>query len=1033
MARSEPKQASADKPNTLSTVQLIKVFVSSPSDVAAERAVLDEVCESINDTDGQFGNFRMELFRWEDHVTPQIGPGPQRVVDSQTPVYNIYLGIMSTRFGTPTGRFGSGTEQEFRDALKGWKKAGSPWITFYFDAAPKLTGDPEQAEQFLRVCKFRAELQKKGIVASYCGLRESKDGFFAKVSTHLRQIAHRLRQQKQPKPDGVRGKKKPSVPTVPQEYLSWLLGRCGEVELMGLQPKHGAGVRLNQIYTPLVTSVRSEHEAGSGKKRSEDLLMERGEPVQLLLDLLAEQSLYVSGDPGAGKSTFCRWVTWLTCNGAVPSVDVPAPEGYREHFPAVLHRRLPVLVPLRDFWVHLPSSGARAIGLAGLERALGAWLAEQKPHGPDWGCVQAHLENGSTVLMLDGVDEVPPLRTTQRDEWYPRQILLDVLPEALKRWTEAGNRVLVTSRPYGVDSNQLQQLGVLNAPIQGLDQELQKLLVRRWFVRLDESPERGLERAEAMIEHLHGERALDELAANPLLLTAMCIIYDEGKRLPEDKYELYNRIVDTVLHKRYPASAKETVIQIRGRLAAVALGMHTGEDLGQQRANPEASASADEIDLLLKKYRQANALTDDGLRDTFHVREDLLSKSGLLVLRGDGRAQFYHLSFQEFLAAERLFLKLSTERLFTQSCEEDGFPLLLLERGLASGWRNTLSFLFGGFVSKFNADAGVALLRAMVSRTGSPEGDRSQREPVSHFWNPAIVLGDCLEILLGRKAVVPKELRGYFEDIVIQAIELEIAVETRHTLAVVLGRLGDARIVPDLRAAGHPKDHRGYVEIPVGTYYYGEEKKPFSIDRPFRLSRYPVTNAQYAVFLDDKGYERPEFWSEAGWRWLEQARVNKPEYWRHPDFSAPNQPVVGVSFWEAEAFARWAGGALPTERQWEAAARGPEGHEYTWGDQWEDGICNSSEAGLQSTSAVGIFPRSRSVPFGLEDMAGNVFEWCADFLDPNEVTYREIRGGCCYFDSRYCRASYLLGNEPESRFVSLGFRVALVPSGGQAG
>ncbi len=78
----------------------------------------------------------------------------------------------------------------------------------------------------------------------------------------------------------------------------------------------------------------------------------------------------------------------------------------------------------------------------------------------------------------------------------------------------------------------------------------------------------------------------------------MCIIYEEGKRLPEDKYELYNRIVDTVLHKRYPA-VKESVSQVRGRLAAIALGMHTGEGLGQQRTNPEASASDHEIDLLL--------------------------------------------------------------------------------------------------------------------------------------------------------------------------------------------------------------------------------------------------------------------------------------------------------------------------------------------------------------------------------------------------------------------------------------------------
>jgi len=137
------------------TARIIHVFMSSPGDVKEERAVLDEVVDSINRTDGKGSGFRLELFRWEDDVAPQIGPKPQRVVDDQTPAYDIYLGIMSTRFGTATGRYGSGTEKEFRDALKSWQEAGEPWITFYFNAQPQLTGDPEQAKQFVKVCEFR--------------------------------------------------------------------------------------------------------------------------------------------------------------------------------------------------------------------------------------------------------------------------------------------------------------------------------------------------------------------------------------------------------------------------------------------------------------------------------------------------------------------------------------------------------------------------------------------------------------------------------------------------------------------------------------------------------------------------------------------------------------------------------------------------------------------------------------------------------------------------------------------------------------
>jgi hypothetical protein len=131
-----------------------------------------------------------------------------------------------------------------------------------------------------------------------------------------------------------------------------------------------------------------------------------------------------------------------------------------------------------------------------------------------------------------------------------------------------------------------------------------------------------------------------------------------------------------------------------------------------------------------------------------------------------------------------------------------------------------------------------------------------------------------------------KDLVGFFEKAATRAIEEEIPVRDRNLLALALGWLGDPRVAVDLRVTGHPEDHPAYMQIPAGQYYFGDPKKRITIQEPFWLSKYPVTNSQFALFIDDNGYGRQEFWSDEGWRWksritgpnvLEQSRVQCAE------------------------------------------------------------------------------------------------------------------------------------------------------------
>ena len=191
----------ADAPQS---VRLIRIFVSSPNDVAEEREVLEEVVDRINRTQGQDFGLRLETFRYEKDVVPQIGPDAQRVVDAQTPSCDIYLGIMAHRMGTPTGDYESGTEKEFNDVLNQWGSKGSPWILFYFAEAQ---ADPSKLdpEQFAKVCKFREQVEEKGLHATYRGVRGHRDAFFDRVDMHLRRIVSLLNKQQVKKPNTTAG------------------------------------------------------------------------------------------------------------------------------------------------------------------------------------------------------------------------------------------------------------------------------------------------------------------------------------------------------------------------------------------------------------------------------------------------------------------------------------------------------------------------------------------------------------------------------------------------------------------------------------------------------------------------------------------------------------------------------------------------------------------------------------------------------------------------------------------------------------
>ncbi len=194
------------------------------------------------------------------------------------------------------------------------------------------------------------------------------------------------------------------------------------------------------------------------------------------------------------------------------------------------------------------------------------------------------------------------------------------------------------------------------------------------------------------------------------------------------------------------------------------------------------------------------------------------------------------------------------------------------------------------------------------------------------------------------------------------------------------------------------------IKIPAGEFLYGNDKKPVYLP-DYYLAKTPVTNLQYKAFVDATGHRKPSHWKNG--------KIPKGK---------ENHPVVKVSWHDAQAFCKWAGLRLPTEREWEKGARGADGWKYPWGNQPPNtSLCNFNK-NVGDTTPVDHYPGGAS-PYGLLDMAGNVREWCEDWYSSNRK-FRVLRGGSWNLNVNVVRTAPRGRGLPDNRVGSIGFRPA---------
>ncbi|MCP4042591.1 MAG: SUMF1/EgtB/PvdO family nonheme iron enzyme, partial [Gammaproteobacteria bacterium] len=1007
--------------------QVIKVFVGSPGDVSECRESAFETIERLTNDYWRPQSSTVEGYGWDvTHYPRLVHLPPQGNIDGSLPRmerYDIALFIIGCRLGTPldeenfeplpNGGQPTGTEHEFYSALNALRKAGQPKILVYhWKAPPNIdpnTTPETQQETFQQFQKAQAFIKaistdEQGHFTGDIYHFDTPEQFKKQVEKDLKRLVKELLP--------ATYSKEPTKPKqdlgVPPEYLDWLKKELPEPSLLGLNPNQVHAVTLPDIYVPALIQRKAEPEEA---KREES--MGRRQEQLLISRLDEEETLYLSGPPGSGKSTFANWLCWVLVERRIPEPKVEAPEEYREGLPGRLTGLLPILCRLRDFWGHMECEADNGNWSRDqFEHSLASWLDTKCPDGIDGARFLRHLHAGRCLLILDGFDEVPVSRQGGQARCYPRTSLLSGLAAALGKWRKRGNRLLLTSRPYGMNETERRRLGLEETPLLPLTQRLQQLFIRRWYATTHGDGGEGL--AEKLQGHLRarGDAELDQLSRNPLLLTALCVKFSEGQELPRDMHELFDAVVEKTLYNRYRDRTRE-ILPVRRRLEAVAWAMQSGEGLEPALDGPVAELGVDEIDKVLARYAEQNLLSDTGARDAAERREELLERTGLLLPQGEKGAVFYHLLFQDFFAAEYILRsegEITITKLLAQGAEEPR-------------WHSALAFLLSGQIHRgrgvdrpLNEFGGV--LRPRLT------GDSLAGNPL-----PALLWGRCLELAHSHLEHLGELGTEYF-DACQQALARVADPTMRARLFDTLGRLGlDHRTGVGLDAGGMPQID--WVEVPAGEFIYGEERAQRHIQLGgFLISRYPITHAQFQAFVDAGGYGESCWWDG-----IEQMEPGAAR-WREP-----NRPRDSVSWLDAVAYCRWLseqlgrGVRLPNEQEWEKAARGTGGLEYPWGNGYQAGFANVDESwengpnNLQQTTAVGIYPQGAS-PYGVMDMGGNLWEWCHNKYGEPECNTpdasndsRVLRGGSWILNPRHARAAYRDGHAPVGRGHNVGFRV----------
>lgn len=733
----------------------------------------------------------------------------------------------------------------------------------------------------------------------------------------------------------------------------------------------------------------------------------------------------LSGPLGSGKSTFCRWYANSLAEAVLQGEGAIVPIYLDLRQSAALLRDL----ALRDGVITMDEITAVAV------RSLGAEGAE--------GELVAAWDDRRAVLVVDGFDEIGVV-LKQKDAGPLEQAMGRTL-DALAGGT---SRVVVSSRPGAAGLEGLTRfLHVELAPLASSE----AVRVLGTFAGARGETERRLESLVSAIP--------DELRTRPLFLALIGALAADGK-LPADRtrWAILDASLKELLSARVAAKHHAEIEEV--------LRCDYDSLLGalQQLAFEAEMASVDRggaLSISKVELWEKVAERDEGA-DLTQVQHVLTREAGLLIPR-DGRLEFVHRAFQDLLSAGHLADLADNGEL---RGDRDHEPLLEALRLAPHMMREVAELYVERQISNGRVnhllDLCVAALDYSRTNLGTTFGGTC-------VWLAALALREIAAA--GHKLDGPRD-RPVIDAFVRAAPKYltDVSILTlgdRVTIAEQLGKWGDARPGVGLGDDGLPAHdwlpvEGGEVSLGLsaemalalqstGVAVNGREIPQVCVTLDsFHMSRYTTTWAQYRAFLQaEDGYLNAEWWEALGVREGEPGTARRHEYLLARPF-LENAPVVGVDWFEAMAYSSWLSKrlgvdiGLPTEGEWEAAAKGRPPTLFPWGNEFDAALVNFAGAGVGRVVPVGCFEshdrNGSEVP---SDLIGNVWEWTttiAGYADsqgvvdlgiadstrvPPRPVRRIVRGGCYLNDLPLLRSTYRGNDLATARFERQGFRVVL--------